>query len=155
MSSAEVVIRDARAGESGALSELMLRSKAHWGYGADLLERWRAGLVVTEEMIAAGEVFVAERGGEVLGVGAVVDEPPDVELDTCFVEPAAIGTGIGRVLVETALARAREAGARTMRVVSDPNAEAFYARLGAVRVGEVPSDVPGRSLPLLRFDLAR
>jgi predicted N-acetyltransferase YhbS len=59
------------------------------------------------------------------------------------------------VLVETAIARARDVGACTMRVVSDPNAEAFYARLGAVRVGEVPSDVPARVLPLLRFDLAR
>jgi hypothetical protein len=42
-----------------------------------------------------------------------------------------------------------------MRVVADPNAEAFYARLGAVRVGAVPSDVADRSLPMLRFDLAR
>jgi N-acetylglutamate synthase-like GNAT family acetyltransferase len=155
MANADLVIRDARAGESVALSELMLRSKAHWGYDAALLERWRGELVVGEEMIARKEVFVAERDGEVLGVAAVTDAPPDVELDTCFVEPAAIGTGVGRVLVETAIARARDVGACTMRVVSDPNAEAFYARLGAVRVGEVPSDVPARVLPLLRFDLAR
>ncbi|HEY7226386.1 MAG TPA: GNAT family N-acetyltransferase, partial [Micromonosporaceae bacterium] len=117
MSTADVVIRDARAGESVALSALMLRSKAHWGYDTALLESWRAELKVTEAMIARGEVFVAQRDGAVLGVAAVVDEPPDVELDTCFVEPAAIGSGVGRVLVETALARARDAGAHTMRVV--------------------------------------
>jgi N-acetylglutamate synthase-like GNAT family acetyltransferase len=155
MSTTDVVIRDARAGESVALSELMRRSKAHWGYDAALLEGWRDQLVVSEEMIARGEVFVAQRRGQVLGVAAVVDEPPDVELDTCFVEPAAIGTGVGRVLVEHALGRARDRGARTMRVVADPNAEAFYARLGAVRVGEVPSGVADRSLPMLRFDVAR
>jgi N-acetylglutamate synthase-like GNAT family acetyltransferase len=155
MSDPDVVIRDARAGESVALSELMLRSKAHWGYDAALLEGWRDQLVVSEEMVSRGRVFVAERRGAVLGVAAVVDEPPDVELDACFVEPVAIGTGVGRALVQHALGRARELGAHTMRVVADPNAEAFYARLGAVRVGEVPSDVPARSLPLLRFDFAR
>jgi N-acetylglutamate synthase-like GNAT family acetyltransferase len=155
MANADLVIRDARAGESVALSDLMLRSKAHWGYDAALLERWRGELTVGEEMIARGEVFVVERDGEVLGVAAVTDDPPEVELDACFVEPAAIGSGVGRVLVETAIARALDSGARTVRVVSDPNAEAFYARLGAQRVGEVPSDVPGRALPLLRFDLAR
>ena len=31
---------------------------------------------------------------------------------------------------------AREAGARTMIIVSDPNAEAFYLRMGARRAGQ-------------------
>jgi hypothetical protein len=37
-------------------------------------------------------------------------------------------------------------------ILSDPFAEAFYARLGAVRIGEGPSDaIPGRLLPLLEY----
>jgi GNAT superfamily N-acetyltransferase len=149
-----VTIRPARVGESDALSALMLRSKAHWGYDDAFLEACRPWLVVTEASIAAGDVVVAERDGVAVGVASVIDEPPEVELDVCFVDPVAIGDGVGRLLVDAARDLARARGATAMRVQSDPHAESFYARLGAVHVGDVVSAVdPGRRLPLLRFDL--
>jgi GNAT superfamily N-acetyltransferase len=149
-----VQVRPARAGEGPALGALMLRSKAYWGYDDAFLAKCREVLVIPEPMIAAGGVFVAEHDGVVVGVAAVVDEPPEVELDVCFVDPDAIGTGVGRVLVAAAKDRARAAGATAMRVHSDPNAAAFYARLGARHVGERASEIdPDRQLPLLRFDL--
>jgi GNAT superfamily N-acetyltransferase len=152
----DLAIRGARAGESASLTELMLRSKAYWGYDNAFMAACRDVLFVTEAMIARGEVFVAEHRDVVVGVAAVTDVPPDVELDMCFVDPTAIGTGVGRSLVDAAKARARAAGARTMRVVSDPNAASFYARLGAAPVGEVPSEVDAtRPLPMLRFDLTK
>jgi GNAT superfamily N-acetyltransferase len=148
-------IRPARAGEGELLSALMLRSKAHWGYDDAFIDACRQVLTIPEAMIAAGEVLVAERDGAVVGVAAVTDEPPEVELDVCFVEPLAIGGGVGRVLVNAACARARAAGARSMRVQSDPNAQAFYEALGATHIGEMQSEVdPDRMLPVLRFDLA-
>ena len=155
MSQPAVTIRNAHAGEGVALSALMLRSKAYWGYDDAFLEKCREVLVIPETMIATGDVLVAELEGTIVGVAAVTDEPPEVELDVCFVDPSAIGAGVGRVLVDAAKSLARTTGARTMRVQSDPNAEAFYARLGAVRIGEMPSDIdPNRPLPLLLFDLA-
>jgi GNAT superfamily N-acetyltransferase len=155
MSDTNVVIRDARAGESVALSELMLRSKAHWGYDEAFLDACRAVLVVTDDEIRRGDVIVAELDGAVAGVASLAGTPPEVELDACFVEPGAIGTGVGRLLVDAARARARRAGARSMVVESDPNAEAFYAHLGARRIGERVSEVdPDRRLPLLRFDVS-
>ena len=49
---------------------------------------------------------------------------------------------------------ARRLGARCMTIEADPFAAAFYERMGAVRIGVAPSgSVPGRKLPLLRFDL--
>ena len=46
-------------------------------------------------------------------------------------------------------------GATVMEIESDPNAEGFYKRMGATRVGEVAAEIEGekRVLPLLRFDL--
>ncbi|EBV1760669.1 N-acetyltransferase, partial [Salmonella enterica subsp. enterica serovar Newport] len=39
-------------------------------------------------------------------------------------------------------------------VDADPNAEAFYIRQGAIRIGETPSEsLPGRVLPLLLISL--
>jgi GNAT superfamily N-acetyltransferase len=72
------------------------------------------------------------------------------ELLMLFVDPPAIGSGVGRVLLEDAVASAGRRGWSTVRVESDPGAEGFYIRHGARRVGEVPSgSVAGRQLPLL------
>jgi N-acetylglutamate synthase-like GNAT family acetyltransferase len=153
-STAAIVVRDARPGEGAALSALMLRSKAHWGYDDAFMDACRTVLVIPEAQIAAGEVLVAERDGDVVGVAAITDAPPEMELDVCFVDPVAIGHGVGRMLVDAAKRRARDAGAHRMRVQSDPNAEQFYVALGAVRVGEAASEIDARRLlPVLRFDL--
>ncbi|MGH8733407.1 MAG: D-glycero-beta-D-manno-heptose 1,7-bisphosphate 7-phosphatase [Burkholderiales bacterium] len=51
------------------------------------------------------------------------------------------------------LEAARAAGARRIEIASDPNAIGFYRKLGARRVGDVPSKPRGRRLPLLRLSL--
>ncbi|MEO6444863.1 MAG: GNAT family N-acetyltransferase [Gemmatimonadaceae bacterium] len=64
--------------------------------------------------------------------------------------------GIGGALLERALAVASDAGVASVRVESDPNAEPFYVRRGARRVGLTPAPMPGepnRMLPVLEFVL--
>ncbi|MEM7222297.1 MAG: GNAT family N-acetyltransferase [Pseudomonadota bacterium] len=71
-----------------------------------------------------------------------------------FVEPAEMGRGIGAALFAWAVSEARRQGARLMTIEADPDAEAFYRKMGARTVGTAPSgSVPGRSLPMLAFDL--
>lgn len=43
-----------------------------------------------------------------------------------------------------------------MKIEADPNAEDFYQRMGAIRVGTIASEVCGqrRELPLLEYRLA-
>ena len=49
----------------------------------------------------------------------------------------------------------RAFGATELYIEADPFAAAFYERMGAVRVGEVPSaSIPGRVLPAYRTDLS-
>jgi hypothetical protein len=41
-----------------------------------------------------------------------------------------------------------------MEVSADPFAEGFYTAMGAVRIGNAPSDaIPNRQIPRLRFSL--
>ena len=76
------------------------------------------------------------------------------ELDALFVEPAAMGQGIGRRLWQHVVATARELGCSEMVWQSDPQAEGFYLAMGARRAGESESTVmPGRMLPFMRFAL--
>ncbi len=139
-------LRQAVAGEEEALSELVMRSKAHWGYDAAFLEACREELRVTPEEIAGGQVTVAEDD-RVLGMSILDLEA--AELVSLFVDPEAIGTGVGRALLDAARERAAAAGVAELTIESDPFAEPFYLLHGARRVGERVSRSTGRALPLL------
>jgi N-acetylglutamate synthase-like GNAT family acetyltransferase len=142
-----VSIRPARPGEEALLTELAVRSKGHWGHDAAFLERARTGFTVRPEHLERWFVRVAERDGAAVGVAAV--DPPAGELELLFVEPAAIGTGVGRALLRDALARAREAGLAELVIESDLDAEPFYRAHGAEPVGTRIVAATGRELPLL------
>ncbi|MGI8998604.1 MAG: GNAT family N-acetyltransferase, partial [Candidatus Limnocylindria bacterium] len=104
--------------------------------------------------IAQHEVWVAESPGAVpIGYHRVLAGDP-AELEDLWVEPDAIGSGVGRRLFQHAIEVAAGLGASAFEIVSDPHAVGFYERMGAVVIGEIPSMlVAGRTLPLLRLDL--
>ncbi|GLY64651.1 GNAT family N-acetyltransferase [Amycolatopsis taiwanensis] len=147
----ELRLRAAEPHEADDITALTLRSKGHWGYDQAYLDRVRHLLVMRPEQVRDERVVVAERDGALLGYYQLGGEPPDGELMDLFVDPAAIGTGLGRVLWEHATSSARERGFRTLELESDPNAEPFYLHMGAHRVGE-RTVAPGRSLPVMRID---
>ncbi|MEP6920511.1 MAG: GNAT family N-acetyltransferase, partial [bacterium] len=65
-----------------------------------------------------------------------------------------IGKGVGKELFLNAMERASEMKLSAVEISSDPNAEDFYHRLGAKRIGETVSEIDGqpRVLPRLRID---
>ena len=143
-------IRPARADEAPSLTELALRSKAHWGYDDDFMARCRDELTITPADV--GRVDVAELDGAVVGMvrleGAAVED--------LFVEPSVIGTGVGRALFRHVVRRAAAEGVEVLTIDADPHAEGFYRSMGATRVGEAPSgSIPGRLLPRLEVAVPR
>jgi predicted N-acetyltransferase YhbS len=149
-----LVIRRARPEEAALLTDLSVRSKAVWGYDAAFLKLCREAMTLRPETIEQRPNFVAERDGRVLGFYGFEPLPEGVGLDFMFVEPDAIGQGVGRALWRHAVATARALGHAVLIVVADPNAAGFYRRMGAVPAGEQPSDLEaGRMLPVLRFPL--
>ncbi|MEP6637093.1 MAG: GNAT family N-acetyltransferase, partial [Acidobacteriota bacterium] len=65
-----------------------------------------------------------------------------------------IGKGVGKELFLNAMERAAEMKLTAVEISSDPNAEGFYRRLGAERLGQTVSEIDGESrvLPRLRID---
>lgn len=151
-----MIIRPARVDEAAALTELAMRSKAHWGYDDEFMAACRDELTIRPEHIP--RVDVAEVDGQVIGMVRLEPETPGPsgrlsgELEDLFVEPDAIGTGVGRALFRHVVRRAAAQGMARLCFDADPNAEPFYASMGAVRVGESPSgSIPGRMLPRLEL----
>jgi GNAT superfamily N-acetyltransferase len=143
-------IRPARADEAARLSALALRSKAHWGYRADHMEVFRAELTVAPEDVGPQRTHVLESEGEIAGFYTLIPlDSGELELGHLFVEPDRLRRGFGAALFEHACRTTRAAGCARLVIQSDPNAQDFYRRLGALPVREIPSSIPGRSLPLL------
>ena len=151
-----VTVRAARASEAASLTALCLRSKAHWGYDAEFMRLCAATLVIGDRSIADGRVLVATDGdGRILGTSSVLQDGEDASLDLMFVEPAAIGGGVGRKLFGEAVRLARRLGYRRMTILADVYAAPFYERMGARFLRQAPSDaIPGRMLPYYEYDLA-
>jgi len=149
-----LTIRPASADEADLLTDLGLRAKAVWGYDAAFLARCRTVMTVKASGIESRPHFVAELNSRIAGFYGFEPEAEGVGLDYLFVEPDLIGCGIGRALWRHAVETARGLGHPALIVVSDPNAEGFYRRMGCRRIGTRPSELEdGRRLPLLRFDL--
>jgi GNAT superfamily N-acetyltransferase len=144
-------LRRARPDEADVLSGLAMAAKAHWGYDEAFLDSVRDELTFSPDDVAARHVVVAELDGTVIGFYSLGGTPPAGELEDMWISPDRIGTGLGRILWQDAMAAAASAGFEHLDIDADPFAEGFYLRMGAERIGEVPSgSIAGRTLPRLR-----
>ena len=148
----DVLLRPARQAEAALLTELARRSKGHWGYDAAFVAACHDELTIEAAQCDGVHVIVAERAGRVGGYYQLAGEPPRGELADLFIDPPAIGLGIGGALLRHARDHARSLGYELLTIDADPHAEAFYVHGGAVRSGVTPSgSIPGRMLPRLEL----
>lgn len=154
MNNAAFTIRKARLSEADSLSALAVRSKAHWGYDAAFMARCREALRVDPTAMRLYPYYVAEREGVLMGFYGFEPEDDQIGLAFFFVAPEAIGSGLGRALLDHAKETARAQGYAELIAIADPNAAAFYEKMGGRPAGAAPSEVdPARPLPILRFPL--
>ena len=151
----EIHIRRAEPGDADVLSRIAFTAKGYWGYPERWMELWRDGLTITSDFVRGNEVHAAIVREELAGFYALVGEGPRMELEHLWVLPKRMGLGLGRTLFEHALDKAAQLGAERIGIEADPNAEDFYKRMGATRVGEIVYELDGRErvLPLLTVDV--
>ncbi len=148
-------IRRALPNDAGALTEIAVAAKSHWGYPPRWMLQWQAELTITPEYIAAHPTFVATIEDTRAGFVALQPKPGEASVDHLWVLPGFMGQGVGRALFEQAETAARASGARRLMIVGDPHAENFYTRMGAKVYGHEPANMDGqaRLLPLLEKTL--
>lgn len=150
-----VRIRRGKGEDAAELTRLARLSKASWGYPEAWLREWESELEISAEYIQRNAVFVAESECGPVGVAGVGEGPEGPEIGHLWISAEAQGQGLGRTLVD----RAREAAGQeqwtSLRIVSDPFAQPFYEKLGAIQVGEINAPVAGteRTLPVLRLEV--
>ena len=136
----------------------------------EIIARFYHPTVLADQMVRAGSVFlVAERpagAGESDRAGATSGHnlvafcqatrlDDRVEVDRLYVLPGWQGRGIGRTLLETAIALAVDADAGLVVTVNaeaeNKKARAFYERLGFVAVGEERWPAGEVDLPIIVY----
>jgi GNAT superfamily N-acetyltransferase len=144
--------------DAPALTAIAHEAKRSWGYPEAWIRAWRDDLTLDQAYIESNLVFALRDQDRLLGFYSLI--PLDSiegrwELDNLWLVTATRGQGLGRALFEHAVNQARVAGARRLRILSDPHAEAFYHRMGAQTVGRLDASIGGveRWLPEMELVL--
>jgi len=139
--------------DTTVLTEIALESKAHWGYTTAQLNSWREDLTIHPEILESwrGSKFMSEH--EIAGFYLL----NRVNARTCyleflFVKPKFIGKNIGKQLIEHAIISCSTNSCEVLNVLSDPNAESFYAKHGFKTLSLKESSIPGRFLPKMELE---
>ena len=145
----------AKPEDADALTKIAFAAKRHWGYPERWIQGWREILTMRPEFITANVAYCAIEENHAVGFYVLTTEDDGLHLDHLWIVPAAMGRGIGGALFQHATAQARDLGFASIKIEADPNAAAFYERMGAVRVGINIGEVEGerRQLPLLEFQV--
>ena len=142
-------IRTGRPEDAEALRELHRAASYVWEEDREQLDAHPEMFGVDPAALAASEVRVAVRSdGTPIGFATVRPAPHGRRiLEDLFVEPALMRRGVGRALVEDAVARAARDGGVVMTVIAAERALGFYERLGFV----VERDAATQFGPALRL----
>jgi GNAT superfamily N-acetyltransferase len=143
----------AKSEDAHALTEIAHAAKRHWGYPENWIAAWREILTMRPEFIVKNIAYCAVEDDRAIGFYILTTEDDRLHLDHLWILPHSMGRGIGRALFEHAGAQARRLGFNLIKIEADPNAEGFYKRMGATRVGTSMSEVEGerRELPLMEY----
>ena len=146
----------ARPEQAERLTQVAHAAKSYWGYPSQWIEMWHNQLTITKQFILQNEVYAAVDDDEaILGFYALAGSGERMVLEHLWVQPRSLRGGVGRKLFDHAVQLATEIGAKRIEIESDPNAEAFYQKMGAETIGEVTYELEGlpRSLPLMVYSI--
>jgi DNA-binding MarR family transcriptional regulator/GNAT superfamily N-acetyltransferase len=150
----QVSLRPLRPGDIGWMihrQAALYAQEYGWDWTYEGLASRILGAFVAEFDASSEDGWVAERGGAVVGSIFLMksDVPAIAKLRLLYVEPSARGAGVGRRLVATCIARARELGYRELTLWTNDILVAacrIYQAAGFRLVSEAPHHSFGHDL---------
>ncbi len=162
MAREEVSLRRIESADELADAAVLAREFGDWASGRIRAE---LGIVIPAEanhptgvlhelLASGGRLYVAEVGGEAVGVGGLKLLSETVgEIKRMFVRPAARGLGVGRRIAQQLIDDARELGCETIYLESASFMHSAHALYRSV--GFVPSDsYSGREFEAVAHDVS-
>lgn len=160
----EFTIRHAKTSDALFLTSISFGAKRYWNYSDEHLETWHNELTITEQYIEKNTVFVAQKKDTIIGYCSMTEVKEDYWkdgtfiksgywLEHIFIRPAYIRSGIGSKLIEELMGYCRENNIKKLNILSDPNVNGFYDKIGAIYIKNVPSKIEGREACLFEFHI--
>lgn len=90
------------------------------------------------KFIGSGQAWLAETHGEIAAILVLVPKSEDLMLDAIAVKSCYQKNGLGRLLINFALARARECGAKNLKIYTNAAMTEnllWYEKLGFTEIG--------------------
>jgi GNAT superfamily N-acetyltransferase len=118
------------------------------GCSAEQIERWREELTITSKMFEEWSLYKYLVGTEIAGFYILENiHKGKSSLEFLFVSPRFIKQGIGKLLLAHAIQECLENNCSILKVLSVPNAAAFYEKQGFKVINKIESSIAGRFLP--------
>ena len=147
-------VKRCRPEKAESISQVAILSKVYWGYTDEQMEMFAEELTFTPVMIERRHTQVLEIYSAFAGFYTLLaQDDGSIELKHLFILPTQLRKGFGKPLLEYARDAAKDLLRTRMVIQCDPNAEGFYARLGARLVEYIPSGIPRRRIPLFEVVL--
>ncbi|MET3585801.1 putative acetyltransferase [Pseudorhizobium tarimense] len=142
---ADLAIRPYSPTDKAAVLDIWLATStiAHPFFSSEQLQEQR--VLVGDVYLEKAETWVAEMDGTVVGFIGLLD----TWIGGLFVSPSVQGKGVGRALVDHAIALKKELALEVYE--TNMNAIGFYERLGFSTAGRRDTDDNGLPFPLLKM----
>ena len=138
----DLLLRHAVTGDLPVLQDLFRRSSLSNDDDRPILLRHPEALRFTETALLRGRCRVAVTGGAmVVGFATTVAAGDRLELEDLFVAPEWMRRGVGRALIDDAVAHAQASGIDRIEVDGNPHALEFYAAAGFVVDAEIRTEL--------------
>ena len=148
-------IRKAHLDEIQLLQKLMRRSLSTWNYTEKELDTLVEHLKITPKMFDKSIIYVALLNNKIKGFWCrELGKGQQLSQGRLYIDPTVIKTGVGTMLWNKMIADLQNRNIEYFTFLSDANAQEFYEKKGAIKIGEQSSVIiTGKNIPIMRYYL--
>ena len=140
--------------EIEVISDLIYRSKKHWGYTEESLEKWYPFFYEVKKHIRNSNMEYMKSGTDIAGVyGLTYHKSRVAILEHFWINHTLIGGGYGNTMFQRVIEVAREHNSDCIEFHADIHAVGFYEKMGCIREGTTFHEVIKTELPFFRYKL--
>lgn len=136
------------------LTEITKKSKAHWGYSDEQMEKWSQDLMISKDYIKKSEVYKLSLNDKIIAYYSYLNiNENTVKLDNLFVVPEEMRKGYGKLLMNDCINKTKKEKTAKIILEADPNAEKFYEDFGFLKISQIETSIKNRFLPVMELKL--